>query len=377
MSLLLWRGVTRSSRLLSELLCTAWPVWHTFRALQRNSDEDGSSSNGGSAAEAERQKWATFWLVCTPLLVLERLPPLSSGVVWLPGYAHAKLALVLFLCLPRFEGAQLVWSRWMAPWLAVHEAAIDARLEAWRAQLARWAAKGSVAGVKHVQRIMALLAVRLAQVLSRSLEASKQARLSLTRQSTSSSPSGLTPTLLPPTSRTDDKSSCNALIESGEHVPLTSASAAVPLLALASLGRRSNGNGSAEADELPRFVGEMASHAQATVCELTGHLVQQQLEHATAAAAAPFSSGPLPLADRPALSDATALFVQQQQQQQQQQQRTSDIVDATAAAFAPDAGGDENACTAASSPSPPRPAKLSFVHSRKPRGTRVSFATVE
>jgi hypothetical protein len=362
MSLLLWRGVTRSSSLLSELLCTAWPLWHTFRALQLNSDDVGSNANGAGTTEAERQKWATFWLVCTPLLVLERLPPLSSGVAWLPGYAHAKLALVLFLCLPRFEGAQLVWSRWMAPWLAVHEAAIDARLEAWRAQLARLAAKGSVAGVKHVQRIMVLLAVRLAQVLSRSLQASKQARLSLTRQSESSA-SGLTLTLLPPTPRVyDSKGSCNARILDGEYAMTTAAAADVSLLALSSLGRSSsNGNGSA-----------MASHAQTAVCELTGHLVQQQLEHATAAAALACSSR-LPLADRPALSDATALFVQQRQQQPQ---RTADVVDVTAAASAPGAGGDENACTS-SSPSPPRPAKLSFVHSRKPRGTRVSFATVE
>ena len=70
----------------------------------------------------------------------------------LPGYHHAKLLLILWLSLPRFEGAAMLWSRWVLPLLVQHEARIDARLEEMQQRVEEYAKQGKETGVKALKK---------------------------------------------------------------------------------------------------------------------------------------------------------------------------------------------------------------------------------
>lgn len=148
----------------------------------------------------------------------------------------------MWLSLPRFDGATLLWTRWIQPLLLRHESAIDARLQQLRERSTEIADQSSKAGLAQLKKWTAMLVVQvsmethacaqsvqttgadesfpwsaltrcfhrcflpshcvryvrlqLTQVLTRSLQSSKQARLTHTHTPSSST---VTLTLIPST----------------------------------------------------------------------------------------------------------------------------------------------------------------------------------
>jgi len=79
----------------------------------------------------------------------------------LPGYHQAKLLFVLWLSLPRFDGATLLWSRWIQPLLLRHEVAIDAQLQRMRERSTELADRSSKAGLAQLKKWTAMLVVQV------------------------------------------------------------------------------------------------------------------------------------------------------------------------------------------------------------------------
>ncbi len=76
---------------------------------------------------AEASKWLTYWAVYGTLTALERFS-LDSIVPWVPYYTTVKLALLLWLQIPRYSGAYRLARQFAYPVLHRTHAQIDALL---------------------------------------------------------------------------------------------------------------------------------------------------------------------------------------------------------------------------------------------------------
>ncbi|CDS06688.1 hypothetical protein LRAMOSA09215 [Lichtheimia ramosa] len=69
-----------------------------------------------SSRSAKRQ-WLTYWILFGFVQTLEYF---SSGLVyWFPSFFVVKTLLVLWLALPQFRGAELVYMKLIHPWMTV------------------------------------------------------------------------------------------------------------------------------------------------------------------------------------------------------------------------------------------------------------------
>ena len=182
MSALLWRLSARSARHLSCILCHAWPIVQSFKAAE-------------STSASLQCKWATFWLVHSPLWIAESLP-WFRGMQRMPGYWHARLLAMLWLTSKRTEGARWIWEVAFRPWLVRHESSIDRRLDELASKSAAWAAVGKAKGTETLRRGIMMACMQLSAIVSRSLQASQKARARLSGAFTQNA---ATLTLLPVT----------------------------------------------------------------------------------------------------------------------------------------------------------------------------------
>ncbi|KFM27756.1 HVA22-like protein k [Auxenochlorella protothecoides] len=75
----------------------AYPTFASLRAL------DGAADQRSSQNASEVRKWLRYWSVHGTLTAAELL--LNKSVTWVPYYHVIKFAFLLWLQLPRFEGA--------------------------------------------------------------------------------------------------------------------------------------------------------------------------------------------------------------------------------------------------------------------------------
>ncbi|EME27149.1 HVA22 family protein [Galdieria sulphuraria] len=99
---------------ISKLGCNVfgyfYPIYCTLTALKNNEDE-------------KTKEWARNWLVLSCFFLSERLVEPLLQV--LPLYAEVKLVLILWLTIPQFRGAEIVYKEYLLPFFSMHENSLD------------------------------------------------------------------------------------------------------------------------------------------------------------------------------------------------------------------------------------------------------------
>lgn len=88
-----------------------YPAWMSFRAVESPAPEDD-------------KLWLTYWVVYSAFSVFEYF--IDFILFWLPFYYLAKFCFLLYLALPCFKGAQVVYNVFVRPFLLEHQEPIDA-----------------------------------------------------------------------------------------------------------------------------------------------------------------------------------------------------------------------------------------------------------
>ena len=102
------------SRPICHVLAYLYPAYMSFKAVRANDPE-------------LHTQWLVYWIVNTVFTVGELFA--DQLLTWVPLYYELKIAFVAWLVLPRFKGASVLYEKFLAPYLARHEAAIDAHID--------------------------------------------------------------------------------------------------------------------------------------------------------------------------------------------------------------------------------------------------------
>lgn len=98
------------SRSLSNLVGYAYPAYASFKALRTTDRQDDV-------------QWLTYWIVMGFFSVSEFW--LDMLISWFPFYYEMKLLFLLWLQLPGFIGATLLYREYVEPFLSEREERID------------------------------------------------------------------------------------------------------------------------------------------------------------------------------------------------------------------------------------------------------------
>lgn len=145
------------SRVLCHVLGYVYPAYQTFKAVQTNEEE-------------AHTQWLTFWIVNTYFTVFELFSDYLFSTV-IPFYYVAKVALLLWLVLPQFMGAHLIYSKVIAPYMLRYEEDIDIGVE--RLQEKSGQAIGDIgrASIRHLKNQSAeVIKLGIAQALATALQ---------------------------------------------------------------------------------------------------------------------------------------------------------------------------------------------------------------
>ncbi|CAM9659130.1 unnamed protein product [Ascophyllum nodosum] len=80
-------------------------------------------------------QWMTYWVVMSVFALAEGF--VDFFVSWVPFYFEAKIVLIVWLTLPRYQGASQIYQRFLHPYLEQYEGDIDTGLEEMRIQATR------------------------------------------------------------------------------------------------------------------------------------------------------------------------------------------------------------------------------------------------
>jgi receptor expression-enhancing protein 5/6 len=96
-----------------NLLGVVYPAYMSFKALE-------------SEGHADDKQWLCYWVVFGVFTTTDTLT--DSLLCWVPFYQPTKLLMLLFLAWPETRGAQLVYDRFLQPFLKKHQIKIDEAL---------------------------------------------------------------------------------------------------------------------------------------------------------------------------------------------------------------------------------------------------------
>ncbi|XP_024399110.1 putative HVA22-like protein g isoform X1 [Physcomitrium patens] len=97
------------------LLGYVYPAYACFKVVERDRPD-----------LEHLQFWCQYWIIIAALTVFERLGDVL--VSWVPMYSEAKLAFIVYLWHPNTLGTKYVYSTFLRPIVARHEAEIDHHL---------------------------------------------------------------------------------------------------------------------------------------------------------------------------------------------------------------------------------------------------------
>jgi receptor expression-enhancing protein 5/6 len=96
-----------------NLLGVVYPAYMSFKALE-------------SEGHADDKQWLCYWVAFGAFTTIDTVT--DSLLFWVPFYQPIKLLALLFLAWPETRGAQLVYDRFLQPFLKKHESKIDEAL---------------------------------------------------------------------------------------------------------------------------------------------------------------------------------------------------------------------------------------------------------
>ncbi|CAO3638200.1 unnamed protein product [Cunninghamella blakesleeana] len=99
-----------AGQLLSHTISWVYPAYASFKAIESPSPEDD-------------KQWLTYWTVVGFVHMIEYFSDIL--LFWFPFYYLFKTAFILWLTLPRFRGAEIIYSRFLRPQLIRYENKID------------------------------------------------------------------------------------------------------------------------------------------------------------------------------------------------------------------------------------------------------------
>lgn len=105
--------MTWPARVLGHFFAFLYPAYQSFKAVRENSPE-------------KHAQWLTYWIVNSYFIVFELLS--DSFLSWIPFYHEVKLALLIWLVTPRFNGAEKIYKQVIHPYLLKYEESIDNNL---------------------------------------------------------------------------------------------------------------------------------------------------------------------------------------------------------------------------------------------------------
>lgn len=99
--------------LFTNLLGIVYPGYMSFKAVESHDRKDD-------------KQWLTYWVAFGAFTTIDTIT--DSVLFWLPFYQPTKLLVLLFLAWPETHGAQLVYDKFIQPFLKKHEKKIDEAL---------------------------------------------------------------------------------------------------------------------------------------------------------------------------------------------------------------------------------------------------------
>ena len=100
--------------LLTDLLGFMYPAYASFKAIESKRTDDDV-------------QWLTYWVVFGLFKVIEFFTDLLLH--YIPFYYAFKAVAILYLVLPTFNGATVLYKSFLRPWLVVNESQIDKEIE--------------------------------------------------------------------------------------------------------------------------------------------------------------------------------------------------------------------------------------------------------
>jgi len=97
----------------TNLLGIVYPGYMSFKAVESHDRKDD-------------KQWLTYWVVFGAFTTVDTIT--ESVLFWLPFYQPTKLLVLLFLAWPETHGAELVYNKFLYPFLKTHEKKIDENL---------------------------------------------------------------------------------------------------------------------------------------------------------------------------------------------------------------------------------------------------------
>ncbi|KAJ3243341.1 ER membrane protein DP1/Yop1 [Chytriomyces hyalinus] len=97
--------------LITTLLGFLWPAYQSYKAIE-DSDKENDT------------QWLTYWTVFGFFNVIEVFTDVL--LYWIPFYYAFKSVIILYLILPQFQGAKVVYVSIISPYLLKKQSGIDA-----------------------------------------------------------------------------------------------------------------------------------------------------------------------------------------------------------------------------------------------------------
>ncbi|KAM7215227.1 receptor expression-enhancing protein 2 [Rhypophila decipiens] len=96
--------------ILSSLASFLFPLYASYKALK-------------TSDPAQLTPWLMYWVVLACVFLVESWT--GWFLFWIPFYAHIRLFCLLYLVLPQTQGAKVIYTTYIHPWLEENENAIE------------------------------------------------------------------------------------------------------------------------------------------------------------------------------------------------------------------------------------------------------------
>lgn len=107
-------GTGLGGGLVCDIAGFLYPAWMSFRAIESPGSEDD-------------KLWLTYWVVYGAFSIVEYFVDII--LFWVPFYYLLKFCFLLYLGLPCFKGAEVVYNVVIRPFLLKHQEPIDAYVD--------------------------------------------------------------------------------------------------------------------------------------------------------------------------------------------------------------------------------------------------------